>query len=514
VLVSGPDAGQEVVADGTANVPARLNGGRINGVLVPQSEGNEFTFRGRLRIAGDIGGHVAAGSTDAAALPEEALGSILGTLEDALKKEHFKYDPKTGLVVTLPSEGEIDQAINDLISVTGDLSSVPLAQIDRNYILQKLSDAKKLDDEAKADIAKHKPHAAALALAFATKDKRKAFRAIYRDGQSLGLIPAEPQVEQPKLPVNEMFVPAATNADGTVLAGAENPGTVDSKAVLIESGLDFTGPSGSAFYTFGPAGGAAGEFGGKPIFLSNPFSSGEQPIFLPEPTDGVGGNVLAGGPHALVGFVQLSVLPFEKAAVWFPFGGGAPDAPAAHASSLHFKGFTVRGFTGGSGLFTVFGKFAFGDHFDRGVNGRFRAFRLTLKTGVVTELFRPAGASSQPTASDATGLVGGASQFSNGHTETTYWWGDQHYVRFASPGVDSYVTGMNDAGVSVGAVGPPGRHHAALFERGKAYDLNALIPPGSGWILTRAAAISDRGVIVGTGVLNGVQRGFVLKLSG
>jgi hypothetical protein len=72
---------------------------------------------------------------------------------------------------------------------------------------------------------------------------------------------------------------------------------------------------------------------------------------------------------------------------------------------------------------------------------------------------------------------------------------------------------MNDAGVGVGLVGPAGDYHAALFEHGKVYDLNTLIPPGSGWTLTKANAISNTGVIVGAGILNGQHRGFILNLS-
>lgn len=41
-------------------------------------------------------------------------------------------------------------------------------------------------------------------------------------------------------------------------------------------------------------------------------------------------------------------------------------------------------------------------------------------------------------------------------------------------------------------------------------DLNTLIDAGSGWFLTEATGISDTGVIVGTGVLNGTQRAFIL----
>jgi probable HAF family extracellular repeat protein len=42
-------------------------------------------------------------------------------------------------------------------------------------------------------------------------------------------------------------------------------------------------------------------------------------------------------------------------------------------------------------------------------------------------------------------------------------------------------------------------------------DLNTLIPTGTGWVLQEAKGINDNGEIVGTGTLNGVQRGFLLR---
>ncbi len=41
-------------------------------------------------------------------------------------------------------------------------------------------------------------------------------------------------------------------------------------------------------------------------------------------------------------------------------------------------------------------------------------------------------------------------------------------------------------------------------------DLNSLIPAGSGWVLTRATAINDAGHIVGSGVIGGQVRAFLL----
>ena len=41
-------------------------------------------------------------------------------------------------------------------------------------------------------------------------------------------------------------------------------------------------------------------------------------------------------------------------------------------------------------------------------------------------------------------------------------------------------------------------------------DLNHLISPASGWVLTSANGLNDSGSIVGTGLVNGQQRAFLL----
>ena len=49
-----------------------------------------------------------------------------------------------------------------------------------------------------------------------------------------------------------------------------------------------------------------------------------------------------------------------------------------------------------------------------------------------------------------------------------------------------------------------------LYEKGVLIDLNSLIPASSGWVLTEARGINESGQIVGTGVLNGQERAFLL----
>lgn len=56
--------------------------------------------------------------------------------------------------------------------------------------------------------------------------------------------------------------------------------------------------------------------------------------------------------------------------------------------------------------------------------------------------------------------------------------------------------------------------HAFVYENGVMRDLNALIPAGSGWALNVATDINAHGQIVGTGRLNGQERGFLLTPMG
>ena len=50
-----------------------------------------------------------------------------------------------------------------------------------------------------------------------------------------------------------------------------------------------------------------------------------------------------------------------------------------------------------------------------------------------------------------------------------------------------------------------------FFTRGMAFDLNALVPPGSGWTLSEALRINDKGQIIGVGQTQGQVRAFLLN---
>jgi probable HAF family extracellular repeat protein len=53
--------------------------------------------------------------------------------------------------------------------------------------------------------------------------------------------------------------------------------------------------------------------------------------------------------------------------------------------------------------------------------------------------------------------------------------------------------------------------HGFAYINGKMRDLNTLIPAHTGWVLNQANGINDAGEIVGDGVLNGENHGFLLK---
>lgn len=81
------------------------------------------------------------------------------------------------------------------------------------------------------------------------------------------------------------------------------------------------------------------------------------------------------------------------------------------------------------------------------------------------------------------------------------------------PGAQSTANGINDAGWVVGESSArwSGQTCAVLWRRGQpAQDLNRLVPPGSGWKLSRATAISPNGNIVGEGDYQGRKRAFLL----
>jgi len=74
---------------------------------------------------------------------------------------------------------------------------------------------------------------------------------------------------------------------------------------------------------------------------------------------------------------------------------------------------------------------------------------------------------------------------------------------------------INGAGLVVGSANVHSDstllvYHAVVFRHDAPVDLNTLIPPNRGWVLTEATGVNDAGQIVGYGKLHGVDHGFLL----
>ena len=70
---------------------------------------------------------------------------------------------------------------------------------------------------------------------------------------------------------------------------------------------------------------------------------------------------------------------------------------------------------------------------------------------------------------------------------------------------------VNDKGQVVGWSGTGENNSRAFFwQDGFMLDLNSLLPAGSGWHLIEARGINNQGMIVGTAMINGASRAFLL----
>ena len=98
-----------------------------------------------------------------------------------------------------------------------------------------------------------------------------------------------------------------------------------------------------------------------------------------------------------------------------------------------------------------------------------------------------------------------------------YYWTDETAapIALAMPAAFPYgeIYGINAAGVMVGVMwDDTGLEHAFVFDTTNGVrDLNDLVNPASGWVLQFARDINGSGQIVGSGVKDGVERGFLLS---
>ena len=109
-------------------------------------------------------------------------------------------------------------------------------------------------------------------------------------------------------------------------------------------------------------------------------------------------------------------------------------------------------------------------------------------------------------------VVGGA-MTKSGDVHAFLWQGSSGMLDLGTlGGIGSIAFGINKSGQIVGKtttqtlqgldafLNVSGEEHAFLYTDGKMTDLNTMIDPASGWHLSSAAAITDLGQIVGSGI--------------
>ena len=184
---------------------------------------------------------------------------------------------------------------------------------------------------------------------------------------------------------------------------------------------------------------------------------------------------------------------------WVPQGKTTSDAVYWSNNSPQSIGLCCGGILKGGNKAGVM----IGDAYDE--QGRYHAFAWSPSHG--QRMIGPPDRYSSAVAIDAAGhillQVGNAGYLDRAGTL-------QHLD--LSPKFYNSVRSMNNCDFVVGGYGPDSDHYRAFIWSATAgfQDLNALIPAKSGWSLKNAAAINDRGEIVGSGVFKDDERGFLL----
>jgi probable HAF family extracellular repeat protein len=132
--------------------------------------------------------------------------------------------------------------------------------------------------------------------------------------------------------------------------------------------------------------------------------------------------------------------------------------------------------------------------------------------GTLHPLVTLGGSFATATAINDGGLIVGYGTNASSQTLAARWTSDTAVTPLGTlGGAWSMAWAVNTAGDTVGSsLVPTGDPHAFLWKGGVMQDLNDLVDPASGWVLSAAYGINDAGVIVGDGFLNGAPRGFRL----
>ena len=137
------------------------------------------------------------------------------------------------------------------------------------------------------------------------------------------------------------------------------------------------------------------------------------------------------------------------------------------------------------------------------------------QSGQMTDLGTLGGLNSLAYRVSETGTVAGSSETGDGATRHAFLWqsGQMRDLGTLPGTVDSAADDVNASGDAVGSSEPaldsPGKR-AFLWHDGRLLNLSALLPLASGWTLTEARALNDKGQIAGVGTFHGHARAFLL----
>jgi probable HAF family extracellular repeat protein len=180
-------------------------------------------------------------------------------------------------------------------------------------------------------------------------------------------------------------------------------------------------------------------------------------------------------------------------------GGGAGDWSISRVFGMNDQGAVVGDYAPDAGRQDVFDRHA-----------------SLWRSGDRTDLGTLAGdASSTALALNPRGAVVGWSGTSSGAVSHAFIWsgGNMRYLGALHHDANSAALAISGFGEIVGWSGAAdGTPHAFLWRAGRMSDLNQAIPEYSGWVLTQASGINQRGDITGTGVHDGQTRAFLLTL--
>jgi probable HAF family extracellular repeat protein len=149
---------------------------------------------------------------------------------------------------------------------------------------------------------------------------------------------------------------------------------------------------------------------------------------------------------------------------------------------------------------------------ESGIDSSNTTHAFLYSNGVMHNLGTLGGDSSGAYAVNDKGDVTGWSALPSGKNVAFIYSGGTMRQVGGSLGGDTYAYGINDRQQIVGVshLGSGSLRHAIFIENGQMYDLNNLIPAGSGWVLEEAYAINDSGQIVGYGSVHGQTHAFLL----